>query len=65
MTDKTAPSRTGTVVSVRGSVVDVRFDTQLPPIHSLLRTGDEGGIVINACVALPCLPPRDWRGAPW
>ncbi|MGL6051919.1 MAG: F0F1 ATP synthase subunit beta, partial [Aeromonas salmonicida] len=47
MTDKTAPSRTGTVVSVRGSVVDVRFDTQLPPIHSLLRTGDEGDIVIE------------------
>ncbi|MDF2408820.1 F0F1 ATP synthase subunit beta [Aeromonas sp. 2HA2] len=47
MTDKTAPSRTGIVVSVRGSVVDVRFDTQLPPIHSLLRTGDEGDIVIE------------------
>jgi F-type H+-transporting ATPase subunit beta len=29
----------GTVVSVRGSVVDVRFDQQLPPIYTVLRTG--------------------------
>ena len=27
----------GTVVSVRGSVVDVRFDGHLPPIYSVLR----------------------------
>jgi F-type H+-transporting ATPase subunit beta len=26
----------GAVVSVRGSVVDVRFDAHLPPIYSLL-----------------------------
>lgn len=26
----------GTVVSVRGSVVDIRFDAHLPPIYSLL-----------------------------
>jgi len=33
----------GAVVSVRGSVVDVRFDAHLPPIYSLLhanRLGD-------------------------
>jgi F-type H+-transporting ATPase subunit beta len=32
----------GVVVSVRGSVVDIRFDEHLPPIHSVLRAGDEG-----------------------
>ena len=37
----------GAVVSVRGSVVDVRFDGHLPPIHSVLRAGREGGIVIE------------------
>src|SRR5690606_2875880 len=37
----------GVVVSVRGSVVDIRFDGQLPPIYSVLRTGNEGRIVIE------------------
>jgi F-type H+-transporting ATPase subunit beta len=37
----------GTVVSVRGSVVDVRFNAQLPPIYSVLNAGDEGEIVIE------------------
>jgi F-type H+-transporting ATPase subunit beta len=37
----------GTVAAVRGSVVDVRFAAQLPPIHSLLRTGEDGRIVIE------------------
>lgn len=41
------PSNVGVVVSVRGSVVDVRFDTLLPPIHSVLRTGAENQIVIE------------------
>ena len=36
----------GAVVSVHGSVVDVRFDGHLPPIYSLLRT-KEGEIVIE------------------
>ncbi len=36
----------GVVVSVRGSVVDVRFDTCLPPIHTLLHV-DEGRVVIE------------------
>ena len=40
-------SKSGVVVSVRGSVVDVRFDERLPPIHSVLRAGDEGRIVIE------------------
>ena len=32
----------GAVVSVRGSVVDVRFDEHLPPIYSVLRAGTKG-----------------------
>ena len=40
-------SNSGVVVSVRGSVVDVRFDGRLPPIYSVLRAGDEGRIVIE------------------
>jgi F-type H+-transporting ATPase subunit beta len=39
--------RTGTVVAVRGSVVDVRFDGHLPAIYSLLRAGDKSQIVIE------------------
>ena len=37
----------GAVVSVRGSVVDIRFDEHLPPIYSVLRAGDKGQIVIE------------------
>jgi F-type H+/Na+-transporting ATPase subunit beta len=37
----------GVVASVRGSVVDVRFDQRLPPIYSVLRAGEEGRIVIE------------------
>ncbi|MEO8182313.1 MAG: F0F1 ATP synthase subunit beta [Deltaproteobacteria bacterium] len=37
----------GVIASVRGSVVDVRFDQQLPSIYSVLRTGIEGRIVLE------------------
>jgi F-type H+-transporting ATPase subunit beta len=37
----------GAVVSVRGSVVDSRFEKQLPPIYSVLRAGEGGRIVIE------------------
>ena len=47
MEDRARVPNLGIVVSVRGSVVDVRFDQHLPPICSLLRTGDEGRIVIE------------------
>ncbi|MDA3878658.1 MAG: F0F1 ATP synthase subunit beta [Halothiobacillus sp.] len=40
-------STLGEVVAVRGSVVDVRFNQQLPPIHSLLCAGDDGEIFIE------------------
>ncbi|MDF1712299.1 MAG: F0F1 ATP synthase subunit beta, partial [Akkermansiaceae bacterium] len=37
----------GTVVSVRGSVIDVRFDHDLPPIHNMLQAGKDGQIAIE------------------
>jgi F-type H+-transporting ATPase subunit beta len=37
----------GEVVSVRGSVVDIRFYGPLPPIHTILRTGEDGSIIIE------------------
>ena len=40
-------SNLGVVVSVRGSVVDVRFDQRLPLIYSVLRSGAEKKIVIE------------------
>ncbi len=47
-----ASSRNGTITSVRGSVVDVRFKGYLPPINSLLRTGKDGKIVIEVWAQL-------------
>jgi F-type H+/Na+-transporting ATPase subunit beta len=37
----------GVITSVRGSVVDMRFDGALPPIHSLLRAGPGDGVAIE------------------
>jgi F-type H+-transporting ATPase subunit beta len=39
MADKAGVSNVGVVVAVRGSVVDVRFDKNLPSIYTLLRMG--------------------------
>jgi F-type H+-transporting ATPase subunit beta len=47
MTSNACLSNTGVVASVRGSVVDIHFETHLPPIHSLLHTGTEGKIIIE------------------
>ena len=41
----------GVVVSVQGSVVDIRFDTHLPPIYSLLRA-QQGEIAIEVLAQL-------------
>ncbi len=41
------PANIGTVVAVRGSVVDMRFDAGLPPVYSLVRAGPEGKVVIE------------------
>ena len=42
----------GEIVSVRGSVVDVRFDKYLPPIYTLLRAGSERHIAIEVLAQL-------------
>ncbi len=47
METKTSSANLGAVASVRGSVVDVRFDGPLPPIYSVLRAGAENKIVIE------------------
>ncbi len=52
MTDKTRPTNSGVVVSVRGSVVDVRFEALLPPVYSVLRAGRDGQIVIEVMAQL-------------
>jgi F-type H+-transporting ATPase subunit beta len=47
MNKSTNPLNVGTVVAVRGSVVDIRFDRRLPPIHSQLRCGSNGRVLIE------------------
>jgi F-type H+-transporting ATPase subunit beta len=37
----------GSVVSIRGSVIDVRFPSYLPPIHTCLLTGEGGDVIIE------------------
>lgn len=37
----------GRVVSVRGSVVDIRFEKSLPPVFSVLRTGTQMEILVE------------------
>jgi len=50
MISDTNSSNLGKVVSVRGSVVDVRFDQHLPPIYTVLRTGPDEKIAIEVLV---------------
>ena len=50
-TSSTSPNH-GAVVSVRGGVVDVRFDQNLPPVYTVLRTGTKGEIVIEVLTQL-------------
>ncbi len=45
--EPTEPGNRGVVTSVRGSVIEVRFDESLPAIHSVLRTGSGGAIVVE------------------
>ena len=47
MEEKSSSANLGTVISVRGSVVDIRFDKHLPSIRSVLRAGNERRIVIE------------------
>jgi F-type H+/Na+-transporting ATPase subunit beta len=50
--DGAAAANRGAVTSVRGSVVDVRFDRRLPPINTLLRSGSDGQIVVEVTAQL-------------
>lgn len=47
MSDVSLAANMGSILSVRGSVVDVRFEGRLPPINTLLRTGLQGKIAIE------------------
>jgi len=51
MEKQTSPSNVGAVVSVRGSVVDIRFGAHLPPIYSLLYAKN-GNIAIEVLAQL-------------
>ncbi|MDQ1251273.1 MAG: F-type H+/Na+-transporting ATPase subunit beta [Euryarchaeota archaeon] len=52
MENKNNSLNSGIVASVRGSIVDVRFEKYLPPIYSLLRTGRDGKIAIETLTQL-------------
>src|SRR5208282_2705190 len=52
MRNESPSSNQGAVVSVRGSVVDVRFERHLPPIFSVLRAGAEQQIVVEVMTQL-------------
>jgi F-type H+-transporting ATPase subunit beta len=58
MDDHREPNR-GTVLSVRGSVVDARFPHRLPDFHNELRTGDDREIVVEV---VSHLDPETVRG---
>lgn len=47
MESRTNLSNLGVIVSVRGSVVDIRFEEHLPPICTLLRAGAQKEIAIE------------------
>src|SRR5580704_928830 len=51
MKNNSSPSNRGAVVSVRGSVIDMRFGSHLPPIYSLLHA-KAGTIAIEVLVQL-------------
>ena len=49
---QTAPEHTGIVTSIRGSVVDLRFDDALPSIYSIVHTGREMEVTIEILMQL-------------
>jgi len=53
LNDETGSANLGEIVSVRGSVVDIRFEKYLPPIYSMLRAGKD------ACIAIEVLSQLD------
>lgn len=59
MSATAARPETGSVIAVRGGIVDVRFPGQVPPIQSLLRAGKKGEVAIEI---LSQLDTRHVRG---
>ena len=49
---ETPTSARGVITAVRGSVVDARFDNNLPPIYTLLRAGKNSEIAIEVLMQL-------------
>ncbi len=47
MNDETSLKQAGSVVSITGSVIDIRFDRCLPPIHTILYAGDDRRVIIE------------------
>src|SRR3984885_11114027 len=45
-------SNIGTILAVRGSVIDVRFEASLPAINTLLHAGKDGKVVIEVWAQL-------------
>jgi F-type H+/Na+-transporting ATPase subunit beta len=52
LNDQSKPPSQGTVVSVRGSVVDIQFGNNLPAINTLLRAGADARILIEVMAQL-------------
>ena len=52
MENKNSPLNLGTVISVRGSIVDVLFERHLPAVYTLLRAGKESQIAIEVLTQL-------------
>ncbi len=52
MVSETQTLNQGIVVSIKGSVVDIRFEKVIPVIYSLVRTGVDGQIVIEVLAQL-------------
>jgi len=50
--ERAPPANRGTVMSIRGSVVDVQFEHHLPSIYSLLHAGENAQIVIEVMTQL-------------
>jgi len=55
---KTDSPNLGSIVSVRGGVVDVRFDRELPPIFSVLHAGAKGKIIVEVMAQLDATQVR-------
>ncbi len=52
MNNETSLTNAGSVVSITGSVVDIRFDRCLPPIHTILYAGHDRRVIIEVLTQL-------------